>query len=53
MNREEIKICIMRVPGTNRDYDVKRVFDYLKINSEIVRLNKFTSNKKACSITTH
>jgi phosphoribosylformylglycinamidine synthase len=47
MKKEEIKICIMRVPGTNRDYDVKRVFDYLGVNSEIVRLNKFTSGKKS------
>lgn len=40
MKREEIRVCIMRVGGTNCDAETKRAFEDLGIKAEIVHLNE-------------
>ncbi len=39
MQRERIRICIMRVGGTNRDTDAARAFENLGVNVEVLHLN--------------
>jgi phosphoribosylformylglycinamidine synthase I len=36
MNRKDIRICIMRVGGTNCDEETRRVFDQLGVKAEVV-----------------
>jgi len=40
MKKEEIRVCIMRVGGTNCDAETKRAFDDLGVKAEIVHLNE-------------
>jgi len=40
MKKEEIRVCIMRVGGTNCDAETKRAFDDLGVRAEIVHLNE-------------
>ena len=40
MKREEIRVCIMRVGGTNCDAETKRAFDDLGVRAEIIHLNE-------------
>ncbi|MEM4703488.1 MAG: phosphoribosylformylglycinamidine synthase subunit PurQ [Candidatus Bathyarchaeia archaeon] len=40
MKREEIKICILRVGGTNCDAETKRAFAELNVQSEILHANE-------------
>lgn len=40
MNTEDIKVCILRVAGTNRDGDVKNVFEHLGVKADVVHLNR-------------
>lgn len=47
MRKEEVNIALLRVPGTNRDYDLQRVFDYLGVKSEVVRMNELFSRKRS------
>jgi phosphoribosylformylglycinamidine synthase len=39
MKKEEIRVCIMRVGGTNCDAETKRAFEDLGVGAEIVHLN--------------
>jgi phosphoribosylformylglycinamidine synthase I len=45
MQPQEIKVCILRVGGTNCDAETKRALDDLYIKSEIVHLNTLSSSK--------
>ncbi|MDH5691169.1 MAG: phosphoribosylformylglycinamidine synthase subunit PurQ [Candidatus Bathyarchaeota archaeon] len=40
MKKEKIRVCIMRVGGTNCDSETKRAFDDLGVKAEIVHLNE-------------
>ena len=40
MKKKEIRVCIMRVGGTNCDAETKRAFDDLGVKAEIVHLNE-------------
>lgn len=41
------RICIMRVAGTNRDYDTYDILSYLGADSEVVHMNEFLRGKKS------
>ena len=45
MEREEIKVCIVRVGGTNCDAETKRAFDDLGVKTEIHHLNEVVREK--------
>lgn len=45
MKREEIKVCIVRVGGTNCDAETKRAFDDLGARAEILHLNEIIREK--------
>jgi phosphoribosylformylglycinamidine synthase I len=40
MKREDVRVCIIRVGGTNCDAETKRAFDDLGVRAEIVHLNE-------------
>jgi len=40
MKKEEIRVCIMRVGGTNCDAETKRALDDLGVGAEIIHLNE-------------
>ena len=40
MNRSNIRVCILRVGGTNCDAETKRAFDDLGVKAEIVHMNE-------------
>ncbi|MGC8896577.1 MAG: phosphoribosylformylglycinamidine synthase subunit PurQ, partial [Candidatus Bathyarchaeia archaeon] len=40
MKREEIKVCVLRVGGTNCDAETKRAFEELSVQAEIVHANE-------------
>jgi len=40
MNREEIKVCVLRVGGTNCDAETKRAFEELGVKAEIAHVNE-------------
>ena len=40
-----IKVCILRVAGTNCDAETKRAFEDLGVNTEIVHLNRLVEEK--------
>ncbi|NWG11596.1 phosphoribosylformylglycinamidine synthase subunit PurQ [Candidatus Bathyarchaeota archaeon] len=39
MKREEVKVCVLRVGGTNCDAETKRAFEELKVQADIVHAN--------------
>jgi len=45
MKREEIRVCILRVGGTNCDEETKRAFEELKVQAEIVHLEKIVKDR--------
>jgi phosphoribosylformylglycinamidine synthase len=45
MQRQEIKVCILRVGGTNCDAETRRALDDLGVKAEIVHLNTIVVNK--------
>ena len=45
MKREEIKVCILRVGGTNCDAETKRAFQDLGVKAEIIHFNKLLKNR--------
>jgi phosphoribosylformylglycinamidine synthase len=45
MMRREIKVCVLRVGGTNCDAETKRALDDLGVKAEIVHLNTIVANK--------
>lgn len=44
MNREKIRVCILRTAGTNCDIETERAFKYLGVNAETLRFTKITDN---------
>lgn len=40
MNREEIKVCVMRVGGTNCDTETQRAFQELGVQAEVMHVNE-------------
>ena len=45
MGKTGIKVCILRVAGTNCDAETKRAFENLGVNAEIVHLNRLVREK--------
>ena len=45
MKREDIRICIMRVGGTNCDEETKRSFDDLGVKADVIHLNRIVREK--------
>lgn len=45
MKREEIKVCVMRVGGTNCDAETQRAFQELGVQAETVHLNEAVKRK--------
>lgn len=45
MKRNEVRICILRVGGTNCDAETKRAFDNLNVNAEIVHFNELLKKR--------
>ena len=45
MNVEDVKVCILRVAGTNRDGDVKNVFEHLGVKADVCHLNRIAREK--------
>ena len=42
MKAEDIRVCVMRVGGTNCDAETKRAFDELGVRAEVVHFNEAT-----------
>jgi len=42
---EDIRVCVMRVGGTNCDAETKRAFDELGANAEVVHLNEVVKKR--------
>lgn len=45
MNNSDVRVCILRSGGINRDGDVQRVFASLGANAEIVHINRLAKSK--------
>jgi phosphoribosylformylglycinamidine synthase len=45
MDRNEINICILRVGGTNCDYETKRAFNEFNVNADIIHTNDIGKTK--------
>jgi len=45
MKLEEIRVCILRVGGTNCDAETKRAFEDLGVKAEVVHLNDVVKNR--------
>ena len=45
MKREEIKVCVLRVGGTNCDAETKRAFEELGIQAEILHINELVKRR--------
>jgi phosphoribosylformylglycinamidine synthase I len=45
MKREEIKVCVLRVGGTNCDAETKRAFEDLGVQAEIVHVNELIKHR--------
>jgi len=45
MRREEVKVCILRVGGTNCDAETKRAFEDLSVKADVVHLNDAVKNR--------
>ncbi len=45
MQRRDIRVCILRVGGTNCDYETKRALDDLSVEGKIVHLNTILTEK--------
>jgi len=52
MRRQEIRVCILRVGGTNCDAETKRALDDLGIKAEIVHLNTLVDKKNLLNYAT-
>ncbi len=46
MERNEIKVCILREPGTNCDRETNYIFNKLGADSRVIHLNKFLSKEE-------
>ena len=45
MRREEIKVCVLRVGGTNCDAETRRSFEELGVRAEIVHVNELVKRR--------
>jgi phosphoribosylformylglycinamidine synthase len=45
MNDKEIRVCVLRVGGTNCDTETKRACDELGVNAEVLHFNKVVKNR--------
>ena len=45
MKREEIKVCVLRVGGTNCDAETKRAFEELSVHVEILHVNELVKRR--------
>jgi len=45
MKREEIKVCVLRVGGTNCDAETKRAFEELGVQSDITHVNELVKRR--------
>ncbi len=45
MRREEIRVCVLRVGGTNCDAETKRAFTDLGVKSEILHVNELVKHR--------
>jgi phosphoribosylformylglycinamidine synthase len=45
MKREEIKVCVLRVGGTNCDAETKRAFEELGVQAEILHINEVVKRR--------
>ena len=45
MKRREIKVCVLRVGGTNCDSETKRAFKELKVQAETMHANELVKRK--------
>ena len=45
MKREDIKVCVLRVGGTNCDAETKRSLEDLSVQAEIVHVNKMVKHR--------
>jgi len=46
MKREEIKVCVLRVGGTNCDAETKRAFEELGVRADVVHVNELVKHRK-------
>lgn len=49
MKREEIKVCVLRVSGTNCDAETKRGFEELGVQAEVVHANEIVRRRNMLS----
>jgi len=49
VKREDVKVCVMRVGGTNCDAETKRAFEDLGVKAEIVHLSQIVREKRLLS----
>lgn len=45
MKREEIKVCVMRVGGTNCDLETQRAFNHFGVTCDVLHMNELVKNK--------
>jgi len=45
VRKTKVKVCILRVAGTNCDAETKRAFEDLRVNAEVVHLNRLVKEK--------
>ena len=45
MKREDIKVCVLRVGGTNCDAETKRSFEELSVQAEILHVNELVKRR--------
>jgi phosphoribosylformylglycinamidine synthase I len=45
LKREEIKVCVLRVGGTNCDAETKRAFEDLDVQAEVVHVNELVKRR--------
>jgi len=45
MKREEIRVCVLRVGGTNCDEETKRSFEELNVQADIMHVNELVKRK--------
>ena len=46
MEKNKIKVCILREPGTNCDRETNYIFNKIGADSEVIHLNKFLSKEE-------
>ena len=45
MKREEIRVCVLRVPGTNCDAETRRSFEALGVHAEVAHANEIAKSR--------